>query len=290
MMIDGNEAQTSVIAQHTTGEQFVRTIDSRLRAYGGSRHGNKDNPIDELIFIILSAQTEAYSFQNTYDALASAFPSLEELLDTPEEDIAAIIKTGGLAKKKANQIKGALTKIVADFGALSLDQLTTMDDASAEAYLTSLPGIGVKSAKCILLYSLRRPVFPVDTHVWRICRRLDLAPAVPKPTGGMARALERRIPPDIRYSLHVNMVSHGRATCLTYWPHCDKCVLADDCPSAFKQDFVWGNWRKPRGAWARAVAIAPPTVNDRDCEEIASISLNPGRLPMAGDDGIEREL
>lgn len=237
-------------------EAFVREVDARLRLYGSPRHDNRDNPIDELIFIILSAQTEAYSYCDTYDALARAYPQWETILETSEEELAAVIRKGGLAHKKARQIKGALTKIAADFGSLSLEALERMSDGDAEAYLTSLPGIGAKSAKCILLYSLRRHAFPVDTHVWRLCRRLGLAPAVAKPTQTLETALEVKIPTDVRYTLHVNMVSHGRAVCMTYWPRCDQCVLADLCPSAFRQDVVWGRWRRPRGAWARAVSAA----------------------------------
>lgn len=232
-------------------DKFVRKIDRRLRILGNSRHFNKANPLDELIFIILSAQTESYSYLETFQALRHKFPKWEQVRTARLSSIATAIKSGGLSRKKAAQIKGALRKIYEGTGKLSLAFLSKWDDSRVEAYLTSLPGVGVKSARCIMMYSLGRQVFPVDTHVWRVCRRLGLTPAVPKPTPTLEKELEVKVPPDIRYTLHVNLVSHGRETCTTYWPKCGKCKLADLCPSAFKPDEVWGEWRKPRGAWAR---------------------------------------
>jgi endonuclease III len=230
-------------------EWLVREADRRLRAYGNNRHFNKSNPLDELLFIILSAQTESYSYLETFISLRKKFPTKTSLLKASRRSIEAAIKNGGLAKKKSIQISSALKKIYADTGKLSLNFLSKWDDEKVEEYLTSLPGIGLKSARCIMMYSLARQVLPVDTHVWRISRRLGLVPGVPKPTPRMERKLEAKIPNDIRYTLHVNMVSHGREICTPYWPKCDRCMLADICPSAFKPDKVWGEWRNPQGCW-----------------------------------------
>ncbi len=231
--------------------QFLREVDIRLRAYGQVRHGNLDDPLDELVFIILSDQTEDYLYIKTYQATRKEFSSWEQMLDASPEDIASVIKYGGLQNKKAAYIKGALQKIKADFGELSLDRLAEMSDKEAMDYLESLPGISVKNARCVMMYSMGRKVFPVDTHVWRVCRRLGLTPLVPKPSPKQQAALESIIPEELRYRLHVNMVSHGRKICLTYWPKCEECVLGDLCPSYCKPDEVWGKWRGPRGAWAR---------------------------------------
>ncbi len=230
-------------------KKFIREVDRRLQTYGTSRHNNKTNPLDELLFIILSAQTESYSYLDTYKVLKRRFPTGEALLAAHKSSIAATIKAGGLSRKKANQIKQSLRKIADDVGRPSLSFLRQLPDDQVEAYLVSLPGIGVKSARCIMMYSLGRQVFPVDTHVWKISRRLGLTPPIAKPTPAMEKDLETMIPPDIRFSLHVNMVSHGRETCTTYWPKCGQCVLANICPSAGEPDKVWGEWRKPQGAW-----------------------------------------
>ena len=231
--------------------ELLREVDCRLRIYGQDRHGNLDDPLDELIFIILSDQTEEYAYVKTYKALRESSPTWEYVRREPVDSIAAAIKHGGLQNKKARYIKGALERIKADFGELSLDSLREMSDEEAILYLDSLPGVSAKNARCILMYSMNRKVFPVDTHVWRICRRLGLTPPVPKPTTAQQRDLEAIVPEEIRYSLHVNMVSHGREVCTTYWPKCEECVLADICPSCGKPDEVWGKWRKPRGVWAR---------------------------------------
>lgn len=230
-------------------DEFIREIDRRLRAYGNQRHFNKRDPFNELVFIILSAQTEYYSYHETYRALRQRFPTRESLYRASVATIASAIKAGGLSQKKAKQIKGAVRKIYKDTGRLSLAFLANWNDERTQGYLISLPGIGVKSARCIMMYSLGRNVFPVDTHVWRVSRRLGLAPSVPKPIPALENELENRIPPDIRYTLHVNMVSHGRAICTTYWPKCGQCVLQNLCPSAFKPDEVWGEWRDPQGHW-----------------------------------------
>jgi len=233
----------------TGSEEFIGEVDRRLRVYGNNRHFNRSNPLDELIFIILSAQTESYSYLETFRALREKFPTKESLFRAGLRSIEATIRGGGLSKKKAAQIKGTLTKIYSDTGKLSLRFLSDLNDDEVEEYLTSLPGIGTKSALCVMMYSLKRQVFPVDTHVWRICRRLGLTPQVPKPTPQMEKTLEAKVPRELRYTLHVNMVSHGREICTTYWPKCDKCMLADICPSAFKPDKVWGEWRNPQGFW-----------------------------------------
>jgi endonuclease III len=230
-------------------EQIVE-VERRLRIYGTSHHGNKDEVLDELVYIILSNQTEEYSYSKTFESLKELFPRWENVANVPLDLVASAIGKGGLQNKKASFIQNAFRKILADFGTLSLDALKQLDDDHAEKYLSSLPGISSKSARCILMYALDREVFPVDTHVWRVSRRLGWTSPVPKPSKRQQEELEKIIPPPLRYSLHVNMVSHGRQTCTTYWPHCEQCVLRDICPSADKPDYTWMQWRQPKGAWA----------------------------------------
>lgn len=245
------ENETSL--QGTEFKRFIRKVARRLKVYGDDRHNNLDDPLEELLFIILSAQTEAYSYRKVFEEFMIHFPTWESALAANEEEIAFVIKRGGLARKKASQLKRALEKIKCDTGMVSLNFLRKLSNDDVENYLTSLPGIGVKSAACIMMYSLGRQVFPVDTHVWRVCRRLGLTPQVPKPSEKMQRELEAKIPPNLRYSLHVNLVSHGQQTCVTYYPRCGSCVLRDLCPSRDKPDEVWIGWRKPKGVWAKEV-------------------------------------
>jgi endonuclease III len=248
-----NEADTNVGSTATASLRLLEKIDKRLTVYGNDRHGNLRDPLDELIFIILSVQTESYLFRKTFENLKKTFPSWRHVANALEEEIAEAIKQGGLARKKAAQIKKALKKILDERGSLSLQFLRRKGDDEVFRFLTSLPGVGVKTAKCIMMYSLDRPVFPVDTHVWRISRRLGLTPAVPKPSDRQELELERAIPEGLRYRLHVNMVSHGQLTCTTYNPKCNVCVLADICPSRGQADTVWSQWRQPRGVWAKPI-------------------------------------
>lgn len=232
---------------------FLLQVNRKLAVYGSERHGNRRNPLEELVFIILSAQTESYLYLQTFKELRRRFPTWSSMSAAKEGEIEAVIRRGGLAKKKATHLKRAMEKITSDAGRLTLAFLRTLSDNEARAYLTTLPGIGIKSASCIMLYSLNRSVFPVDTHVWRVCRRLGLTPQVAKPSPRQELQLEAKVPRSIRYSLHVNLISHGRKTCTTYWPRCDKCVLASICPSRGISDQVWAKFRRPAGVWARAV-------------------------------------
>jgi endonuclease III len=220
---------------------FWQEVDRRLSIYGNQRHDNLDDPLDELVFIMLSAQTESYLYRKTFADLQKVFSPWERLLDASEEEIYEVIWHGGLARK-----------ILVDQGCLSLGSLNDLPDAEIMQYLVSLPGIGVKSAACIMMYSLGRRVFPVDTHAWRVSRRLGVAPASPKPTDKQVRELEGSIPPELRYRLHVNLVSHGQKTCTTYWPKCESCMLTDICRSSGQPDIVWSDWRRPKGVWAKA--------------------------------------
>jgi endonuclease III len=235
------------------GPAPVREVETRLRAYGTPRLGNKVDPLDELIFIVLSAQTEEYTYVKTFTALQEKYPGWRGLTEAPLEEVEATIRAGGLYRKKAKQLQEALKKIVADVGWPTLEFLRVQDDETVYRYLISIPGVSHKTAKCIMMYSLGREVFPVDTHVWRVARRLGWCPDAAKPSDKQEQRLEEVVPADLRYSLHVNLLAHGRATCQTYWPRCGACILADLCPSRGKPDATWGRWRRPAGVWAKAL-------------------------------------
>lgn len=200
--------------------------------YSDHAHGNKVNPLRELIFIICSVQTNEALYRSTYTKLMSAFPRFGQLADATEEEIAATIAHGGLSRQKARTIKAILARLESDFGSPTLLPLREMGDAECEEYLESLPGIGRKTARCVMMYSLRREVFPVDSNCWRICRRLGwVRPTRPDRScspDDMNR-VQAGVPPNLRLSLHVNFVSHGRAICLSSVPLCDTCCIRQFC-------------------------------------------------------------
>jgi endonuclease III len=246
-------------ATHAAGPPApLLEVEARLRAYGTPRHHNPEEPLDDLVFILLSTQTEEYNYLQTYEALRAAFPGWRGLAEAPPEQVEALLRRGGLYRRKARQLQAALSRVVADAGAPTLDFLRTWDDERVYRYLTGFDGVGNKAALCVMLYALGRAVFPVDTHVWRVARRLGWTPPKPRPTLRDERALQVAVPPGSRYALHVNVVAHGRATCLTYWPRCDTCLLANLCPSRGRPDRTWGEWRRPGGTWAKALGEVPP--------------------------------
>jgi len=211
----------------------VRTVARRLSArYGDFTHFNRKNPLEELLFILCSIQTNEALYRSTYRSLRLAFPRLELLSAASVRDIAKAIELGGLANQKARMIKVLLTQVIDQFGRPSLATLKKMGDDECEQFLTSLHGVGKKTARCVMMYSLGRAVFPVDTHCWRICRRLAwVRPTRPDRSCSpkdMDR-LQSKIPGDARFSLHVNMVSLGRDVCTSGVPSCDPCVIRSYC-------------------------------------------------------------
>ncbi len=200
--------------------------------YGDYPHRNKANPLSELLFILCSLQTNEELYQSTYANLRAKFPTFRQLADAKEDDIATVLARGGLSRQKARTIRAVLSRLEADFGGPTLSPLRTMTDAECEHYLESLPGVGRKTARCVMLYSLGRQVFPVDSNCWRICRRLGWVRPTRPDKSCSSRDMDRvqsGIDLSIRYSLHVNLVSHGRAICLSAAPKCQDCCIREMC-------------------------------------------------------------
>lgn len=190
-------------------------------------------PVDELVYTVLSQNTADVNTDRTFAALKARFPRWEQARDAAVEDIERAIALGGLAHTKAPRIKGILTALSERTGEPDLSGLAAMTDVEAQAFLTSLPGIGPKTAACVLLFSLGRPVMPVDTHVHRVTLRLGLLPQ--KTTAEQAHPLLTALAgPDAAdvYAAHVDLVRHGRRVCHARRPKCDGCPLAPLCPSA----------------------------------------------------------
>lgn len=192
--------------------------------------GNKEDPLEELIFIILTLKTNEANFQRVYDDLKHAFPTWESVLNADLRELKEAIKTGGLSNQKAPRIKTILQSIWQEIGQLNLDFLKNLPDSAVEEYLDSLPGIGKKAARCVMAYSLGREAFPVDTHTFRVSRRLGFISADISAKRAMD-ILQDMVPKELRYDLHVNMVIHGRLVCTSQNPKCPSCVLNNICAS-----------------------------------------------------------
>jgi endonuclease-3 len=184
-----------------------------------------------LIETILSQNTSDVNSHRAFDSLKASFGSWETVASAPVECIARAIQCGGLFQIKAIRIKQVLEQIENEQGRISLDSLKSMSMAEAEDYLMRLPGVGHKTASCVLLFSLRKPSLPVDTHIFRVAKRLGLIDSkvsVEKAHG----LLQEQIPPFKVYQFHVHMIEHGRRICRARQPRCNSCVLRRICPSS----------------------------------------------------------
>ncbi|MDD2486570.1 MAG: endonuclease III [bacterium] len=210
-------------------ESKVLEINRRLvEMYGPRRWLPRYNPLDELIYTILSQNTTDVNSLRAFERLRQRFPCWEDLIRASLPEIEKPIAVGGLSAAKAVWIRDALKRIRDERGELSLDFICNMDLQRAWDYLISFKGVGVKTAAIVLLFSCGRPVFPVDTHVYRVSRRLGLV----ERKGGPERAhrlLQEMIPPELYYQMHINMVQHGRQICRARNPLCSKCLLRDLC-------------------------------------------------------------
>jgi len=186
-------------------------------------------PLDELVLTILSQNTAAANYRRAFASLRERFPDWEDVLRAPVTEVAEAIRCGGLADMKAGRVQALLSEILAQRGELSLDLLADLPAATAYEYLQRFEGVGPKTAACVLMFSLGLPVFPVDTHIARISKRLGLAEA-PMGAEKIQAMLQERIPPNRVYSFHVNLVKHGRTLCKARRTFCDQCLL-HVCPS-----------------------------------------------------------
>ncbi|HAZ31450.1 MAG TPA: Fe-S cluster assembly protein HesB [Dehalococcoidia bacterium] len=198
--------------------------------YGDRRWRRHHDPLSELIATILSQNTSDVNSGRAFASLVDTFGNCEEVARADVAEIAAAIRSGGLSQIKAARIKEILRLIWEERGSLDLTFLDGVPISEARAWLRELPGVGPKTAGCVLLFSLGKPVLPVDTHVYRVARRLGLiANSV-----SMEQAhelLEAMVPPDDIYLFHMNLVEHGRRVCRSQRPRCAECVLRQICPS-----------------------------------------------------------
>jgi endonuclease-3 len=198
------------------------------RAYGPLPRIGRGDPLGQLVETILSQNTTDKNSHRAYLSLRQKFPTWSAMAEAPASAIATQIRQGGLANIKAPRIKNVLRMIRDREGRPSLARLSRMSDAEATSYLTSLPGVGIKTANCVLLFSLHRPVMPVDTHVDRVTRRLGwIDKRMPIEKAG--NHIQQFVPPKLMLEAHVYLVWHGRRTCKAGRPRCSECVIRRHC-------------------------------------------------------------
>jgi endonuclease-3 len=163
--------------------------------------------------------------------LRARFPTWEALAAAKPAHVEDAIRPGGLAKVKAPRILAVLQEIHEREGNFDLSWMDDAPDEEIDTYLTSLPGVGPKTAACVLAFSLGRPALPVDTHVHRVATRLGLLP--PGMNADRAHVeLAAVVPPKLRVEMHVGLINLGREICKAGRPRCEECPLNDLCPTA----------------------------------------------------------
>jgi endonuclease-3 len=209
----------------------VRAIHRRLeRSFGPLAPPRSSDPLEELILTVLSQHTSDVNAARAFEQLRRRFPDWDVLAAARTSDVADSIRSGGLANIKAPRIQGILREIHGREGRYDLSFLAEMSDADARSYLSSLNGVGPKTAAIVLAFSLGRNALAVDTHVHRVTRRLGLIP--PEATPEKAhRILEDIVPPQLRVSMHVGLIRLGREICKAGRPRCEICPLNDVCPT-----------------------------------------------------------
>lgn len=214
--------------QATPAQKAAWVCDTLDAEYGSLVWKSHGQPLDTLIMTILSQHTSDKNSERAYDSLRRTFADWEAVRTAPVGEIADTIRSGGLADSKAPRIKGVLEQIYQKAGTVTLDFLDALPTDEAKTYLIGFHGVGPKTMACVLMFSLCRPVLPVDTHVFRVSHRLGLI----EKRIGEARAhdaLEALVPPHQVYAFHVHMIRHGRRVCASQNPRCMACVLRDQC-------------------------------------------------------------
>ena len=206
-----------------------------LEAYGEPRWRNTLPPLDQLISTILSQNTNDVNRDRAFERLRQRFPSWNQVRDASVEEVIDAIRPAGLANQKGPRIQKALQRITKERGELSLGFLADLPLEEARSWLLSFHGVGPKTAAIVLLFSLGRPAFPVDTHVHRVSQRLGL---ISERTSAEKahQLLEAQLSPQWFYAFHVNVIRHGRRVCHARGPECERCVLSDLC-SYYRREF-----------------------------------------------------
>ena len=281
--------------------ELIRRIDELLEVtYRSEDLGNIDDVLSETVYILLSLSTRESVYQRVFARLRQTYPRWLDVLGAETSELERVLRPGGLQSQKSGHLQALLKVVLADNlrrgagpaddqGDLTLEYLREMADDEAESFLLALPGVGKKTARCVLAYALNRQVFAVDTHVTRIFDRLGLLAQQDKPAHDLYQAV---VPPPARKRLHINLIHHGRAVCRSR-AKCETCVLVSFCASGQQQvardtsrpvavDLFAGagglGYGFRRAGWRVAVAVE----RDRDAAQTYRAN-NPGTPVLEAD-------
>lgn len=209
-------------------KRALKIHEKLLEAFGNPTWRNPLPPIDELVSTILSQNTNDVNRDRAFNALRAKFPTWEAVRNAKTDDVINAIRPAGLANQKGPRIQNVLHAITEERGSLNLDFLAGLPIEEARAWLTKFNGVGPKTAAIVLCFSLNRPAFPVDTHIYRVTGRIGLRPK--KMTVEQAHPhLESIFPPETYYAAHLNLIRLGREVCQARKPQCQKCPINKLC-------------------------------------------------------------
>lgn len=221
----------------TVSTHLTHVYELLVDVYGHPQWIPDNDPLGGLVGTILSQHTSDINSGRAYQQLIATFPTWEDVREAPLSDITSAIRSAGLANIKAPRIQDALhtlterqqaqgnTQSLADFLYSELKKRTLEE---AWQYLRSIPGVGPKTTACVLMFDMGMAAMPIDTHVWRVSKRLGLIG--PKVSADQAHSIFAKLaPPDWVYALHVHLIRHGRQVCHAQRPACERCVLYPEC-------------------------------------------------------------
>jgi endonuclease-3 len=207
---------------------FGYIVQNLERTFGEPKLSRKSDPLAMLVNIILSQATSDTNSRRTFQNLKKRFENWDAVLAADESEIADAIRLGGLANQKAKVIKNLLRQLKETHGALSLKFVEKMPNEQAREYLSQFRGIGPKTVACTLLFACHKEVFPLDTHIFRVLKRMGILPE--KISDAKAHALLDELVPEGKfYSLHVNLIRLGRKICRPREPLCEECPVVEYC-------------------------------------------------------------
>lgn len=213
---------------NSLAQRAMQVHERLLEVYGEPIWRNPLPAIDELVSTILSQNTNDVNRDRGFTALRAKFPTWEQVRDAPPEDVIDAIRPAGLANQKGPRIQQVLRSITEERGSLDLSFLGELPVDEARAWLTRFNGVGPKTAAIVLCFSLGKPAFPVDTHIYRVTGRIGLRPE--KMTVEQAHPhLESLFPPETYYPAHLNIIRLGREICTARRPYCEKCPILNLC-------------------------------------------------------------
>jgi endonuclease III len=208
----------------------VAIAEALAQAYGPLPYARRHPPVDELVTTLLSHSTTDANQERAFRALRERYPGWDDVRRAPVAEVAETVRVAGLAGQKAPRIQRALDEIADDPRGDDLEWLGGVPLEEAMAFLTSLDGVGPKTAACVMCFSFDAHVVPADTHVHRIALRTHVVP--PRATAAAAQErLSRWVPEGMAYATHMRLIRHGRQVCVARRPRCGECVLLPLCPT-----------------------------------------------------------